>query len=70
MTAELLDTKQEAPAGRLTWTVEEAADVLGISRNGAYEAIREGKIPCVRIGRRVLVPIAALRRMLGEGGAQ
>ena len=49
---------------RLTLTVEEAAEVLGISRAFAYEAARRGDIPSIRIGRRILVPRAALGRML------
>lgn len=49
---------------RLTLTVEEAAQVLGISRAFAYESVRRGDIPHIKIGRRVLVPRAALDRML------
>jgi excisionase family DNA binding protein len=51
---------------RLTLTVEEAAERLGISRAHAYEAVREGEIPSIRIGRRILVPIAALDKLLGS----
>ena len=50
---------------RLTMTVEEAAAALGISRAFAYEAVTRNEIPHVRIGRRILVPRAALERMLG-----
>ena len=49
---------------RLTLSVEEAAATLGISRAFAYEAVRRGEIPSIRIGRRVLVPHAALNRLL------
>ena len=49
---------------RLTLTVEEAATVLGISRAFAYESVRRGDIPHVKIGRRLLVPRAALNRLL------
>ena len=49
---------------RLTLTVEEAAALIGISRAFAYEAVRRGEIPSIRIGRRVLVPRAALDRLL------
>lgn len=49
---------------RLTYTVEEAAKVLGISRLGAYDAIKRNEIPHIRIGRRILVPVAALKKML------
>jgi excisionase family DNA binding protein len=48
-------------------TVPEAARLLRISRGAAYEAVRMGQIPSVRIGRRVLIPTALLLRMLGEG---
>ena len=49
---------------RLTLTVQEAATLLGIGRNSAYEAIKTGTLPSVQIGRRILVPRAALERML------
>src|SRR5690606_12652950 len=48
----------------LTITVAEAARRLGVGRNHAYEAARQGQIPSIRIGRRVLVPLAAFERML------
>ncbi len=54
--------------GRLTMTVEEAAAALGISRAFAYEAVTRNEIPHVRIGRRILIPRAALERMLGDAG--
>ncbi len=47
---------------RRTLTVMEAGRILGISRGCAYEAARLGQIPTVRIGRRLLVPRAALAR--------
>ena len=46
-------------------TVEEAGRLLGIGRNLAYEAARRGEIPTVRLGRRMLVPTARLRELLG-----
>ncbi len=53
---------------RLTLTVEEAAAALGISRASAYEAVHHGQIPCIRIGRRILVPRIALDRLLSAAG--
>lgn len=50
-----------------TLLVEEAAHALGISRASAYEGVRTGTIPSIRIGRRILVPRAALERLLGIG---
>lgn len=48
----------------LTFTVEEAGEKLGISRALAYEAVRSGQIPSIHIGHRILVPKAALLRLL------
>lgn len=53
----------ESP-GRLTWTVEEAAVALGVSRAFAYDAVRRGEIPAIKIGRRILVPRSALNHLL------
>jgi excisionase family DNA binding protein len=49
---------------RLTHTVAETARLLGISRGAAYEGVASGEIPSIRIGRRLLVPRAALSRLL------
>ena len=51
---------------RLTWTVTEAAQLLGISRASAYEAAHRGELPVRVIGRRMLVPRVALLRLLSE----
>jgi excisionase family DNA binding protein len=49
-------------------SIEEAGQMLGISRNLAYQAAHSGDLPTIRIGRRLLVPKAALERMLSEAG--
>jgi excisionase family DNA binding protein len=51
---------------RLTYTLAEAAQQLGISRWLAYEAAHRGELPVCRIGRRMLVPRAALLRLLDQ----
>lgn len=53
------------PEERPTLSVEEAAKALGISRASGYAAANNGTIPTLRIGKRLVVPTAALRRMLG-----
>ena len=52
---------------KLTYSVEEAGKLLGLSRNSAYEAVRRGHIPAVRVLSRWLVPRAALEAMLAKG---
>ncbi len=46
-------------------TITEAAEILRIGRNSAYEAARSGQIPTVRIGRKILVPKAQLAKLVG-----
>jgi excisionase family DNA binding protein len=46
---------------RQTYTIEEAAQILGVCRAVAY---RKGVLPTVTIGGRRLVPRRALERML------
>jgi len=48
----------------LTLTVEDAARTLGISRGAAYTHARDGSLPTIRLGKRLLVPKAALDRLL------
>ena len=55
---------------RLCITVPEAAEMLGISRNFAYDLVKQGKLPAIRFGKRLLIPRAALDRMLEEGVTQ
>jgi excisionase family DNA binding protein len=60
-------TTQETPnRERLTLTVEEAGCLLGLKRTATYDAVRRGEIPSLRLGRKLLVPRAALMRLLGE----
>jgi excisionase family DNA binding protein len=47
-----------------TMSVEEVGAVFKISRSTAYEAARTGEIKTIRVGRRMLVPTAWVRRTL------
>ena len=49
----------------LTLTVEQAADVLGVGRSTAYELVRSGDLKCIRLRRRIVVPVAHLAESLG-----
>jgi excisionase family DNA binding protein len=44
--------------------IEVAAKALGLGRNSAYAAVRSGRLPSVRVGHKIAVPTAALRRLL------
>lgn len=47
-------------------TPTEWAKVHGVGRNLVYEEIRRGRLPHVRLGRKILIPIDALERMLAS----
>ena len=49
---------------RLVLTVPEVARALRISRASAYQAARTGELPTIRLGRRILVPRAALEKLV------
>lgn len=49
---------------RLTVTVEEAAELLGVSRAFAYELVARKELPSLKLGRRVIIPRRALERLL------
>lgn len=57
--------------GRATVTVEEAAQILGISRTTAYQCASEYRdtdgasgLPVIQLGRRLLVPLPRLTAIL------
>lgn len=50
----------------LVWTIERAGKEIGLSRPSAYLAAKRGELPTIRFGKRLLVPRAALERMLSE----
>ena len=56
---------------RLTYNVREAAKLLGLSKNSAYQACLKGEIPHLKIGKRILIPRVQLERLLlGDGEAE
>lgn len=51
-----------------TISIPEAAQLLGVSRNVAYEAARSGQlagVPVIHVGRRLVIPRAPLLATLG-----
>jgi excisionase family DNA binding protein len=51
---------------RMTWTVRETAEQLGITLSTAYAYIESGELPAVRLGRRLLIPRAAVQQLVDE----
>lgn len=55
------------PKAPQTVSVPEAARMLGIGRNAAYDSVKRGELPALKFGKRLVVPMAALERMLNAG---
>jgi len=53
-----------------TLSVPEAGKILGVSRNTAYDAVKTGQLPVLRIGRKIRVPKVLLDRMLANTPGQ
>jgi excisionase family DNA binding protein len=41
---------------KLTYNVQEIAQLLGIGKRTAYSWVNQGEIPSIRVGRRILIP--------------
>jgi excisionase family DNA binding protein len=52
----------------LVLTVGETSKILRLSKTTVYDQIRQGSIPSIRMGKRILIPRVALMRKLEEAG--
>ena len=64
-----MSTADPSPTLGPVLTVDEAAVYLRISRGLAFAAVRDGTLPSLRIGRRILIPRRALDVLLGGSPA-
>jgi excisionase family DNA binding protein len=55
---------ERSPVPRLALRVSEAAAALGISRRLLQSLVQEGRVPHVRLGRRVVFPVTVLQAWL------
>lgn len=53
---------------KMTVSVSELGKILGIGRNGAYALVHQQGFPAIRLGKRIVVPVDALRDWLAENG--
>ncbi|WP_243294391.1 excisionase family DNA-binding protein [Geothrix mesophila] len=56
-----------APALATCFSIEAAAQQLGIGRTFVYALIKQGRLASVKLGRRRLIPIAAIKSLIEEG---
>jgi len=53
----------------LVYSVPQVQQLLRISRSSVYEAIRRHELPVLKIGKRLLIPRAALEHIIAQAGA-
>jgi predicted DNA-binding transcriptional regulator AlpA len=58
------DAERAPSITRRTYSIEETAVILGLSRASAYNYAKTGILPVIRLGKRLIVPAAAIERML------
>lgn len=68
---QVTETPQALPDPQVqpTMTVPEAGRYFGLQKAASYNAARRGEIPTITVGRRLLVPTAKLRVLLGLDAA-
>lgn len=55
---------------RLAISIAEASKRLGLSKNSLYASARIGQLPSINIGRRILIPLSALKDFLESKRAE
>ncbi len=60
-----MDVDIQKMLSRPTISVDAAAKLLGTGRNATYDAVHRGEIATMRVGGRILVLTAPLRKALG-----
>ena len=55
---------------KLVVSIEKAAEMLDIGRTKAYQLAARSDFPTVHLGRRIVVPVDALKEWLANGGTE
>lgn len=55
---------QDPPAERLAYSVDEAARLIGLSRDLLYDEMRRGNLSFIKVGRRRLITRQHLQQFL------
>lgn len=55
---------------KITVSVSELGEMLGIGRNAAYALVHQKGFPSVQLGKRIVIPLEGLRDWLARGGTE
>ena len=59
--------QQSSPGTKMTLSVREAAELIGISKPKMYELIHSNEIPSIHVGKKIVITRQALMDWLSEG---
>jgi excisionase family DNA binding protein len=62
---ELTESKEGTMTERLAYSIAEAAEAIGISRDTVYRLIQRAEVHSVLVGKRRLIPRASLLELMG-----
>ena len=60
-------SQQSSPGTKMTLSVREAAELIGISKPKMYELIHSNEIPSIHVGKKIVIARQALMEWLSEG---
>ena len=60
-------SQQSSPGTKMTLSVREAAELIGISKPKMYELIHCNEIPSIHVGKKIVIARQALMDWLSEG---
>lgn len=63
----MTDTTSTQPAGRLAYSVDETAQITGLSRDLLYDEMRAGRLSYLKVGRRRIITRQHLEAFLATG---
>jgi excisionase family DNA binding protein len=59
--------QQSSPGTKMTLSVREAAELIGISKPKMYELVHSNEIPSIHVGKKIVIARQALMDWLSEG---
>ena len=63
-----MESTQRIDSASLIYDPEQLRIELGVSRATVYKGLRAGTIPSIRLGKRYIIPRAAIQKWLESGG--
>ena len=60
-------SQQSKPCTKMTLSVNEAAELIGISRPKMYDLLRDGTLPSIHVGKKIVISKQAVIDWLSEG---